>query len=83
MQLTVTLPDELVQQLKSIPNSDNFMREVLQNAVAHHLHTAPRSKWSKIAERIEQNSVGLGDYTVKFKQDMQTIRENFMLRDEA
>ena len=81
MQLTLTLPDTLVQQLKSIPDSDNFVREVLQNAVKE--YARPPSKWSKMAERIEQNAIELGDYTLQFKHDMQTVRENFQLRDET
>jgi hypothetical protein len=36
-----------------------------------------------MAERIEQNAIELGDYTLQFKHDMQTIRENFQLRDET
>lgn len=83
MQLTLTLPDDLVQKLKSIPDSDQFVREVLQAAIEQHPLSKPLSKWAKIAKRIEQNPVELGDYTMKFKQDMREIRENLVFKDEA
>lgn len=83
MQLTLTLPDDLVQKLKSIPDSDQFVREVLQSAIEQHPFIKPLSKWAKIAKRIEQNPIELGDYTMKFKQDMRAVRENFTFKDEA
>jgi hypothetical protein len=83
MQLTLTLPDDLVQKLKSIPDSDQFVREVLQSAIEQYPLTKPLSKWAKIAKRIEQNPVELGDYTMKFKQDMREIRENLVFKDEV
>ena len=83
MQFTLTLPDDLVRKLKSIPDRDQFVREVLQAAIEQHSLIKPLSKWSKIAKRIEQNPIELGDYTMKFKQDMQDIRENLIFKDEA
>ena len=37
------------------------------------------SKWAKIAERIKNNPVGLGEYTQKFNQDLREAREDMTI----
>jgi hypothetical protein len=69
MQMTFTLPNELAQQIQALPDRDNFVREVLQVAMQQRANP-PLSKWAKMAKRIEENAIELGDYTDKFKQDM-------------
>jgi extradiol dioxygenase family protein len=83
MQLTLTLSDDLAQRLQSIPDSDKFVREVLQAAIEQYTLAKPVSKWSAIAKRIEQNPIELGDYTMKFKQDMQEVRDHFIFKDSV
>ena len=82
MQLILTIPDELAQQIQMLPDYDNFVREALQAAIQQR-QSKPLSKWAKIAQRASQNSVELGDYTDKFKQDMREVRENFVFKDSA
>ncbi|OQW92590.1 MAG: hypothetical protein BWK79_14330 [Beggiatoa sp. IS2] len=83
MKLTITLPDDLAQQLKSIPDSNRFICNILREAMLQRALSKPLSKWSKIAQRIEQTPIELGDYTAKFKQDMQEVRENFTFKDDT
>ncbi len=83
MQITLTLPDELARQIQVLPDSDSFIREALQAAIQQRKAGKPLSKWAKIARRIEEKPVELGDYTEKFKQDMREVRENLVFKDES
>jgi hypothetical protein len=40
------------------------------------------SKWAKLALRVRENSIPLGDYTVQLKRDMQEFRDNFAFKHD-
>lgn len=82
MQITLTLPDELARQIQVLPDRERFVREALQAAIQQRKAHKPRSKWAKIARRIEETSTGLGDYTDKFKQDMHEVRDDLVFKDK-
>jgi hypothetical protein len=86
MQITLTLPDEIVKQLLSLPQPEEFMREAICTAVYNlsSLSSPPSSKWAQVVQRIRENPIDLGDYTDQFRRDRQEFRENFVFqRDSA
>ncbi|MCP4695726.1 MAG: hypothetical protein GY862_02585 [Gammaproteobacteria bacterium] len=42
----------------------------------------PASKWAKLARRVRENPIDLGDYTVQLKRDMQDFRDNFAFKHD-
>lgn len=88
MEMTFRLSDEIVRQLRQLRNPDQFVGDVLRKALQDaSLRRRPspneKSKWAKIAERIDQHPVGLQGYSVQLQEDMRAFREDFSLgRDE-
>ena len=89
MEMTFLLPDEMSQQLRQLPNSDQFVREVLQNAlnsIGRRSSAVPfqsSSKWAKLVKRIYEEPRGLRGYSVQLQHDMQEFRDNFAFTQEA
>lgn len=88
MEMTFRLSDEIIQQLRQLPNPDQFVGDVLRRALrdaAFRKSASEKSvsKWAKIAQRIEQHPVGLNGYAAQLQQDMQEFRENFAFGEEA
>jgi hypothetical protein len=87
MEITFHLSDEIIHELRQIPNTDNFVGMVLKNAlldksICHHPHTSPLSKWGKIAQRIEDYPLALDGYSTELKEDIHEFRENFSFGQE-
>ena len=81
MEMTFRLPDEMSQQLRQLPNPDQFVREVLQNALnspGRRSSAAPSqsSKWAKLVKRIHEEPRGLRGYSAQIQHDMQEFRDN-------
>ena len=88
MEMTFRLPDEMSQQLRKLPNPDQFVREVLQNALnnrGQRSSTLPEksSKWAKLVKRIHEEPGGLRGYSTQLQHDMQEFRDNFAFAQET
>ncbi len=80
MQMSFNLTDDVVQQLKAIPNLDNFVNRVIQKELQNQVVTLDKpSKWALMAQEIESNSVlNLAGYSEHLKKSALEIRENFV-----
>lgn len=86
MKITITLPDEIGEQVSRMPDRDEFVAR----AVAHALErqgeeAAPapgRSRWAQVVRRIESRSASLGDYTDELKRNREEFRRNFHFRHD-
>jgi len=88
MEMTFRLPDEMSQQLRRLPNPDQFVREVLQNALntreqRSNVLPVQASKWAKLVTRIHEEPRGLRGYSAQLQHDMQEFRDNFAFTQEA
>lgn len=81
MQFLLSLPNDTIRELLEQPDPEQFARQAIQNAL-HHAKPEP-SKWVKLAQSVKENPIDLGDYTGKFKKDMQEFRENFSFEHDA
>jgi hypothetical protein len=81
MQITLTLPDDLVGQLlQQLPDPETFAREAIATAIQRQppvATPAPLSRWCKLARRLRDHPLSLGEYAAQAKQDGQEFRENF------
>ena len=87
MEMTFRLSDEIVRQLRKLRNPDQFvgdaLRKALQDAsLRRRISPTGKSKWAKIAERIDQHPVELQGYSAQLQEDMRTFREDFSLDRE-
>ncbi len=88
MEMTFRLSDEIIQQLRQLPNPDQFVGEVLKHALKDRsfrkesLPSRP-SKWAKLVTRIDEHPRGFNGYAVQLQHDMQEFRENFALGQEG
>ena len=88
MEMTFRLPDEMSQQLRQLPNPDQFVREALQNALNNRRQwsrvlPAQSSKWATLVKRIHEDPGGLRGYSAQLQHDMQEFRENFAFTQET
>ncbi|SEH05855.1 hypothetical protein [Candidatus Venteria ishoeyi] len=67
--------------------------ERLVESIRHiHAETSPQamskapqkniSKWARLARRVKENPIALGDYTVQLKHDMQAFKDNFAFKHD-
>ena len=80
MQMSFDLTDDVVQQLKTIPNLDNFVNRVIQKALLNQaVANDKHSKWALLAQEIESNpALNLDGYSEQLKKDTLEVRENFI-----
>lgn len=84
MQIILNLPDDIGHELKKLPDADIFVADLIKTALQQHKpHNESLSKWARLAKCIEETSIGLGDYTEKFKQDMREVRESLVFKDTS
>jgi hypothetical protein len=81
MQMSFELTDAVAQQLKTIPNIDNFVNKVIQRALQNQEFESDKpSKWALLANEISNNpDLNLDGYSEQLKNDSQEVRENFSL----
>ncbi|CAK8710810.1 MAG: hypothetical protein D3915_01195 [Candidatus Electrothrix sp. AU1_5] len=87
MEITFRLSDEIVRQLRKLKNPDQFVGDALRKALldaslSRRLSPSGKSKWAKIAERIEQHPVDLKGYSAQLQKDMRAFREDFSFCQE-
>jgi regulatory protein YycI of two-component signal transduction system YycFG len=80
MQMSFDLTDDVVQQLKTIPNIDNFVNRVIKKALQNQLVINDKSsKWALLAQEIENNpTLNLDGYSEQLKKDTLEVREGFI-----
>lgn len=82
MKITITLPDEIAERVRQLPDSDEFVTRAVEEALAKEPQPSPPSpdepsKWAKIVERVRSESSSLGSYAKKFDADRREFRQNF------
>ena len=84
MQMSFDLSDDVVKQLKTIPNLDSFVNRVITKALQKQTAANVKPlKWSMFAREIQNNSsLNLDGYSEQLKKDTLEIRENFIFSSE-
>ena len=84
MQMTFDLTDDAVQQLKTIPNLDNFVNRVIKKALQNQAVANDKpSKWALLAQEIDSNpALNLDGYSEQLKKDTLEVRENFIFTSD-
>ena len=56
MEITLTLSDELVEKIQQLPNPNQFIGEILTQALLNYVPqpTSHLSKWAKIVQRVPE-----------------------------
>lgn len=88
MEITFRLSDDIIQQLRRLPNPDQFVGEVLQKALrdtSFHKESSKvqPSKWAKLVQRIDEHPGGFNGYSAQLQHDMQEFRGNFALGQDT
>jgi hypothetical protein len=81
MKITITLPDDIAERVRQLPDSDEFVTRAVEEALAREQPSTPPSepqpsKWAQIAKRIESGP-SLGSYAKKFNADRREFRRSF------
>jgi hypothetical protein len=84
MQMSFDLTEDVVEQLKVMPNSDDFVNQVIKKALQKQTVIEEKpSKWALLAQEIENNpALQLNGYSEQLKKDMLEVRENFFFANE-
>jgi len=84
MQMSFELTDDVVQQLKTIPNPDGFVNRVIQKALQNQeiVNNKP-SKWALLSQEIESNAdLNLDGYSEQLKKDVLDLRADFIFASD-
>jgi hypothetical protein len=84
MQMSFDLTEDVVRELKVIPNIDDFVNQVIKKALQNKPAIKEnRSKWGMFVQEIENNpDLQLNGYSEILKKDMQEVRENFFFSND-
>ena len=79
MQITFDLSVETVKKLQSMPNIDDFIQQLINNALNNSVKVKkPLSKWALLVQEIENNpALQLNGYSEQMKEDMREVSDNF------
>lgn len=75
----------MIEQLLQQPDPETFVREAIATAIQRQKQMAiptPISRWAKLARRVRENPISLGEYARQAKQDGQEFRENFCFKPD-
>jgi hypothetical protein len=79
MKITITLPDEIAERIRQLPDRDEFVTRAVEAALADSPSFPPQaapSRWAQLVERIESQPFSLGGYAKKFDADRKELRRN-------
>jgi hypothetical protein len=84
MQMSFELTDDVVQQLKTIPNPDGFVNRVIQKALQNQeIVNKKPSKWALLSQEIESNAdLNLDGYSEQLKKDVLDLRADFIFASD-
>lgn len=87
MQITLNLHDDIINQIQTLTNKDDFVNEAIKNALKNNLALTKKltntSKWALLAERVDNNPTHLAGYSEQLKKDMREFRENCDFHHDA
>jgi len=80
MKLVISLPDEIAERVRQLPDQDEFVARAVEAALASSPPSPPAegepSRWTEMVKRIESQP-SLGSYAKKFDADRREFRRNF------
>ncbi|HSS49329.1 MAG TPA: hypothetical protein VLX28_10310 [Thermoanaerobaculia bacterium] len=80
MKITISLPDEMAERVRQLPDRDEFVTRAVEAALADSPPSPPDegkpSRWAEMVKRIESQP-SLGSYAKKFDADRKEFRRNF------
>ena len=80
MKIVISLPDEIAERVRQLPDSDEFVARAVEAALADSPPSPPGeaqpSRWVEMLKRIESQP-SLGSYAKKFDEDRREFRRNF------
>jgi hypothetical protein len=80
MKITITLPDEIAERVRQLPDRDAFVTRAVEAALANSpaapMETTP-SRWAQLVERVESQPFSLGSSAKDFDADRREFRQNF------
>lgn len=79
MKITITLPDEIAERVRQLPDRDAFVTRAVEAALAGSpatpVETAP-SRWAQLVERVESQAFSLGSAAKEFDADRREFRRD-------
>lgn len=88
-KLTISFPDNVAKRVCRLRNPDEFVRHAVEKALDREPEPselsdaeASRERWRRIIQRVENESVSLGDYYPKFKEDLAEVRRDFRFKHD-
>lgn len=83
MLMSFDLTEYVIQELKVIPDIDDFVNQVIKKALQNRMEVKKKpSKWALLAQEIEQRNY-FGGYSEQLKKDMLEVRKNFFFANDA
>jgi hypothetical protein len=81
MKITITLPDEVAERVRSLPDQDEFVARAVEAALVRESHSqlsakSRTSRWAQLIERIEKQPSSLGSYTKDLDRDRREFRQS-------
>jgi hypothetical protein len=80
MKSVISLPNEIAEQVRQLPDRDEFVARAVEAALADSPPSPPAeaepSRWAQLVERVESGQFSLGSYAKKFDADRREFREN-------
>ena len=81
MTITISLPDEIAERVRQLPDCNEFVTRAVEEALAREQPSVPPSeakpsKWAQIVKRIESQP-SLGSYAETFNSDRREFRRDF------
>jgi len=80
MKITITLPDEIAERVRQLPDRDAFVTRAVEAALASSpaaTAEATSSRWAQLVERVESQPFSLGSSAKDFDADRHEFRRNF------
>ncbi|MDM8547744.1 hypothetical protein [Candidatus Venteria ishoeyi] len=86
--------ESLFHQAEQLPVDERLLliERLVESVRRIHAETMPQaipkasqqntSKWARLARRVKENPIALGDYTVQLKRDMQEFKDNFAFKHD-
>ena len=76
-EITITLPDEIAEEVLRLPDPQEFLRRALADALSQR----GASKWARLVKEIESRP-GLGEYEDEFNRSCREFRESFRFKHD-
>lgn len=86
-KLSITFPDKIAKRVERLPNPDEFVSRVVEEALTHEpippeQPKPGKSKWARLVEEIEENPLSLGDHAKQDQGDRADFRRSFRFKHD-